>query len=144
LILRKQFSAQRTILVEFAVSSVVLLCWWAGWSTSAARSMSKRYFPTQHGRGAARRVVRRLEPFHPNLYDAEIKAAVDAELAAVICPPLKNPVTPAPTSPTERRAQPALRVHGVSLDPVSVVYICYNDTPDSTSPVRRPTRASAI
>ena len=77
---------------------------------------------------------------HPYLFDAPIKATVDAELASISLPAsvLKNPATtcPAPTDGNALHNPP----YASSAYPATAnqpwLYICYNNTPglDYTSP----------
>jgi hypothetical protein len=77
---------------------------------------------------------------HPYLYDAEIKSAVDAELAAISLPPsvLKNPGTTCPTSSDGNgfHNPPYSNTSYPSTANQPWLYICYNNTSglDFTSP----------
>src|SRR5256712_4885711 len=128
-------------LVEFAVSSVVLLLL-VGGLVDIGRSI----YVSEALSNAAREGARHGAFFdapnvsHPYLYDAQIKAAVDAELASINLPAsvLKNPGTTCP-SVTDGNG-----FHNPPFGPSSYpatanqpwLYICYNNTPalDFTSP----------
>ena len=142
LIPKTAFSGQRgQSLVEFAVSSVVLLLL-VGGLVDIGRSI----YVTEALSNAAREGARHGAFFdapnlsHPYLYDASIKAAVDTELAAISLPAsvLKNPGNTCPNvtdgnayhnPPYVSSAYP-----GAANQPW--LYICYNNTPglDFTSP----------
>jgi Flp pilus assembly protein TadG len=142
LIPKTAFSAQRgQSLVEFAVSSVVLLLLVGG-----LVDIGRSAYVSETLADAAREGARHGAWFdapnlsHPYLYDAQIKAAVDAELAAINLPAsvLKNPGTTCPNvtdgnafhnPPYASSAYPA-----TANQPW--LYICYNNTPglDFTSP----------
>ena len=135
LIAKKAFPGQRgQSLVEFAVSSVVLLLL-VGGLVDIGRSI----YITEALSNGAREGARHGAFFdapnlsHPYLYDASIKAAVDAELAAISLPPsvLKNPGNACPNvadgnafhnPPYVSSAYP-----GTANQPW--LYICYNNTP---------------
>jgi len=128
-------------LVEFAVSSVVLLLL-VGGLVDIGRSI----YISEALSNAAREGARHGAWFdapnlsHPYLYDAQIKAAVDTELASINLPAsvLKNPGSTCPSvgdgngfhnPPYASSAYPA-----TANQPW--LYICYNNTPglDFTSP----------
>jgi Flp pilus assembly protein TadG len=135
------FDQRGQSLVEFAVSSVVLLLL-VGGLVDIGRSIFVQEALSNAAREGARRGVSFDAPnqSHPNLYDTEIKAAVDAELASISLPAsiLKNPGTTCP-SVTDGNA-----IHNPpyvsSAYPATAnqpwLYICYNNTPglDFTSP----------
>jgi Flp pilus assembly protein TadG len=128
-------------LVEFAVSSVVLLLL-VGGLVDIGRSI----YVSEAMSNAAREGARHGAWFdaaslsHPYLYDTEIKSAVDGELAGIGLPAsvLKNPGTTCP-NPTDGNG-----VHNPpfasSAYPAAAnqpwLYICYNNTPglDFASP----------
>ncbi|TME53242.1 MAG: pilus assembly protein [Chloroflexi bacterium] len=128
-------------LVEFAVSSVILLLL-VGGLVDIGRSIYVSEALSNAAREGARHGAWFQAPAqsHPYLYDAEIKLAVDAELATISLPAsvLKNPGTTCPT-PTDGNT-----VHNPpfvsSAYPATAnqpwLYICYNNTPglDFTSP----------
>jgi Flp pilus assembly protein TadG len=128
-------------LVEFAVSSVVLLLL-VGGLVDIGRSIYVSEALSNAAREGARHGAWFDAPSlsHPYLYDAQIKATVDAELAAINLPAsvLKNPGTTCPSvsdgngyhnPPFVSSAYPA-----TANQPW--LYICYNNTPglDFTSP----------
>jgi Flp pilus assembly protein TadG len=128
-------------LVEFALSSVVLLLLVGGLA-----DIGRAIFISEALSNASREGARHGAWFdapnlsHPYLFDAQIKAAVDAELATISIPAsvLKNPGSTCPSSsdgnafhnpPYVNSAYP-----GAANQPW--LYICYNNTPglDYTSP----------
>jgi hypothetical protein len=128
-------------LVEFALSSVVLLLLVGGLA-----DIGRAIFISEALSNASREGARHGAWFdapnlsHPYLYDAQIKAAVDGELATISIPAsvLKNPGSTCPSSsdgnafhnpPYVSSAYP-----GAANQPW--LYICYNNTPglDYTSP----------
>ena len=121
-------------LVEFAVSSVILLLL-VGGLVDIGRSIYVSEALSNAAREGARHGAWFQAPAqsHPYLYDAEIKLAVDAELATISLPAsvLKNPGTTCPT-PTDGNT-----VHNPpfvsSAYPATAnqpwLYICYNNTP---------------
>jgi Flp pilus assembly protein TadG len=139
---KTSFLSQRgQSLVEFAVSSVVLLLL-VGGLVDIGRSI----FISEALSNAAREGARHGAWFdagslsHPYLYDTEIKAVVDAELATISLPAstLKNPATTCPSAtdgngfhnpPYASSAYPAAAN-------TTWLYICYNNSPglDYTSP----------
>ena len=128
-------------LVEFAVSSVVLLLL-VGGLVDIGRSIFISEALSNSAREGARHGAwfdaSRLS--HPYLYDTEIKAAVDSELAAIGLPAsvLKNPGTTCP-NPTDGNAfhnPPYASAAYPATANLPWLYICYNNTPglDFTSP----------
>lgn len=128
-------------LVEFAVSSVVLLLLIGG-----VVDIGRSVFISEALSNATREGARHGAWFdagtlsHPYLDDAQIKATVDAELASISLPAsvLKNPGTTCP-SPSDGNSlhnppYPSSAYPGVANQPW--LYICYNNTPglDYTSP----------
>jgi Flp pilus assembly protein TadG len=128
-------------LVEFAVSSVVLLLL-VGGLVDIGRSV----FVSQALSNASREGARHGAWFdaaslsHPYLYDAQIKTAVDAELAAISLPAstLKNPGTTCPnvTDGNGVHNPPYVSSAYPAAANQPWLYICYNNTPglDYTSP----------
>ena len=128
-------------LVEFAVSSVVLLLL-VGGLVDIGRSVYVSEALSNAAREGARHGAWFDTPSrsHPYLDDAEIKAAVDTELASIGLPAsvLKNPATTCP-NPTDGNAfhNPPF---ASAAYPASAgqpwLYICYNNTAglDFTSP----------
>ena len=142
LILGSYFSRQHgQSLVEFAVSSVVLLLL-VGGLVDIGRSIYISEGLSNAAREGARHgawydAARLSQPY---LYDAQIKAAVDAELTAVSLPPsiLKNPGTTCP-SPADGNAYhnpPYVSSAYPTVANQPWLYICYNNSPgvDFTSP----------
>ncbi|MGA8924133.1 MAG: TadE/TadG family type IV pilus assembly protein [Candidatus Dormiibacterota bacterium] len=128
-------------MVEFALSSVVLLLL-VGGLVDIGRSV----FISEALSNAAREGARHGAWFnaptesHPYLDDAQIKATVDAELAAISLPAtvLKNPTTTCPLT-TDGNAvhnPPFVSSAYPTTANQSWLYICYNNTPglDFTSP----------
>jgi Flp pilus assembly protein TadG len=128
-------------LVEFALSSVVLLLLVGG-----LVDIGRAVYVSEALSNAAREGARHGAWFdaartsNSYLYDAEIKAAVDAQLATVSIPAsvLKNPGTTCPT-PSDGNAfynppYPDSAYPTTANQPW--LYICYNNTPglDYTSP----------
>ena len=128
------FDQRGQSLVEFAVSSVVLLLL-VGGLVDIGRSI----YVSEALSNAAREGARHGAWFdapnlsHPYLYDAQIKATVDAELASINLPAsvLKNPGNTCPSvadgngfhnPPYASAAYP-----GTANQPW--LYICYNNTP---------------
>lgn len=121
-------------LVEFALSSVVLLLLVGG-----IADIGRSVYMSESLSNAAREGARHGAWFdaptltHPYLDDAQIKAAVDADLTAVSLPAsvLKNPGTtcPAPTDGNSFHNPP----YASSAYPATAgqvwLYICYNNTP---------------
>jgi len=142
LIPQKAFSGQRgQSLVEFAVSSVVLLLL-VGGLVDIGRSI----YVTEALSNGAREGARHGAFFdapnlsHPYLYDASIKAAVDAELAAISLPAsvLKNPGNTCPnvTDGNAYHNPPYVSSAYPATANQPWLYVCYNNTPglDFTSP----------
>ena len=128
-------------LVEFALSSVVLLLL-VGGLVDIGRAIYIGEALSNATREGARHGVWFDAPkrTHPYLYDAEIKAVVDAELATVSIPPsvLKNPGTTCPT-PSDGNASynPPYTDSSYPTTPNEAwLYICYRNAPgvDFTSP----------
>jgi Flp pilus assembly protein TadG len=120
-------------LVEFALSSVVLLLL-VGGLVDIGRAIYISEALSNAAREGARHGVWFDAPrqSHPYLYDAQIKAAVDSQLAAISLPAsvLKNPATTCPAStdgnayhnpPYANSAYPA-----TANQPW--LYICYNNS----------------
>lgn len=128
-------------LVEFAVSSVVLVLL-VGGIVDIGRSM----YVTETLSNAAREGARHGAWFdapsqaNPYLDDSDIKAAVDAELAAGSLPAsiLKNPGTtcPSPTDGNSFHNPPYVSSAYPSTANQPWLYICYNNSPglDYTTP----------
>ena len=141
MIFRGALSARGQSLVEFAVSSVVLLLLIGG-----LVDIGRSIYVSEALSNAAREGARHGAWFdagslsHPYLYDSEIKAAVDAELATIGLPAsvLKNPTTTCPNvSDGNGFHNPP---YNPSVYPLTAnqtwLYICYNNTSglDYTSP----------
>lgn len=133
-------------LVEFAVSSVVLLLLIGG-LIDIGRSIYIQESLSNAVREAARHGAWYNAPTlsHPYLDDAQIKATVDTELAAINLPAsvLKNGGTncPAPSDGNSYYNPP----YPPSAYPPTAnqpwLYICYNNTPASDYPTAPPTVA---
>jgi hypothetical protein len=128
-------------MVEFAASSVVLLLL-VGGLVDIGRSIYVQESLSNAVREGARHAVWFDAPTlsHPYLYDAAIKATVDAELAAISLPAsvLKNPATTCP-NPTDGNGLHNPPFVSAAYPPTANqpwLYICYNNTPglDYTSP----------
>jgi len=128
-------------LVEFAASSVVLLLLLGG-LVDIGRSIYVQESLSNAAREGARHGVWYDAPSlsHPFLDDAQIKAAVDAELATISLPAsvLKNSTTTCPT-PTDGNGLHNPPFASSAYPPTANqpwLYICYNNTPglDYTSP----------
>ena len=138
---RPIFDQRGQSLVEFAVSSVVLLLL-VGGLVDIGRSIFVQEALSNAAREGARRGVSFDAPnqSHPYLYDAEIKAAVDAELASISLPAaiLKNPGTTCPsvTDGNSVHNPPYVSSAYPATANQPWLYICYNNTPglDFTSP----------
>jgi Flp pilus assembly protein TadG len=128
-------------MVEFALSSVVLLLLVGG-----LVDIGRAIYVSEALSSAAREGARHGAWFeaprlgHPYLYDAQIKAAVDAELATISLPAstLKNPGTTCP-NPTDGNAYHNPPYANSAYPPTANqtwLYICYDNTPgvDFTSP----------
>ena len=139
---KTRFSGQRgQSLVEFAVSAVVLLLL-VGGLVDIGRSI----FVTEALSNAAREGARHGVWFdagslaHPYLYDQEIKAAVDAELATIGLPAssLKNPTTTCPSVSDGNgfHNPPYISAAYPVTAGQTWLYICYNNASglDFTSP----------
>ncbi|HKN53530.1 MAG TPA: TadE/TadG family type IV pilus assembly protein [Amycolatopsis sp.] len=128
-------------LVEFAVSSVVLLLL-VGGVVDIGRSIYVSEALSNSAREGARHGAWYDAPSlsHPYLYDASIKAAVDAELAAISLPAsvLKNPgnTCPSVTDGNAYHNPPYVSSAYPGTANQPWLYICYNNTPglDFTSP----------
>lgn len=128
-------------LVEFAASSVVLLLLLGG-LVDVGRSIYVQESLSNAVREGARHGAWYDAPSlsHPYLDDAQIKAAVDAELAAISIPAsvLKNPATtcPSPTDGNGFHNPPFASSAYPSTGNQPWLYICYNNTPglDYSSP----------
>ena len=128
-------------LVEFAVSSVVLLLL-VGGLVDIGRSIYVSEALSNAAREGARHGAWYNAPSlsHPFLYDAEIKSSVDSELATIglSASVLKNPGTtcPNPTDGNSLHNPPyASTAYPTTVNQVWL-YICYNNTSglDFTSP----------
>jgi len=142
LILKTSLSRQRgQSLVEFAVSSVVLLLL-VGGLVDIGRSIYVSEALSSSAREGARHGAWYDAPSlsHPYLYDASIKAAVDAELASISLPAsiLKNPgnTCPSVTDGNSYHNPPYVSSAYPGAANQPWLYICYNNTPglDFTSP----------
>jgi Flp pilus assembly protein TadG len=121
-------------LVEFAASSVVLLLL-VGGLVDIGRSIYVQESLSNAVREGARHAVWYDAPSlsHPYLYDASIKATVDAELATISLPGavLKNPTTTCP-NPTDGNASHNPPYASSAYPPTANqpwLYICYDNTP---------------
>jgi hypothetical protein len=135
LILKRPLLGQRgQSLVEFAVSSVVLLLL-VGGLVDIGRSIYVSEALSNAAREGARRGIWFDAPTqsHPYLYDGPIQSAVDTELASISLPPslLKNPGTTCPSVTDGNSYYNPPYV--ASAYPPSAnqpwLYICYNNTP---------------
>jgi Flp pilus assembly protein TadG len=120
-------------MVEFALSSVVLLLLLGG-LVDIGRALYVQEALSSAAREGARHGVWFDVPTrsNPYLYDAQIKAAVDAELAAVSLPSslLKNPGTTCP-APTDGNAFHNPPYANAAYPPTANqpwLYICYANT----------------
>jgi Flp pilus assembly protein TadG len=128
-------------LVEFALSSVVLLLL-VGGLVDIGRAIYISEALSNAAREGARHGVWFDAPrqSHPYLYDSQIKAAVDSQLAAISLPAsvLKNPGTtcPAPTDGNGFHNPPYPNSAYPPTANQPWLYICYNNTAglDFTSP----------
>lgn len=128
-------------LVEFAVSSVVLLLL-VGGLIDIGRSIFIQETLSNAVREAARHGVWFDAPSlsHPYLDDSQIKAAVDSELAAISLPAsvLKNSsaTCPSPSDGNGYHNPPYQSSFYPTATNQPWLYICYNNTPglDYTSP----------
>lgn len=120
-------------MVEFALSSVVLLL-----LVSGLVDIGRAIYVSEALSNAAREGARHgiwydsSRQSHPYLFDAEIKSAVDAELATISLPAsvLRNPITTCPaTSDGNAFHNPP---YASSAYPTTAnqpwLYICYNNT----------------
>jgi Flp pilus assembly protein TadG len=126
-------------LVEFALSSVVLLLLVGGLVDigrsifiSEALSNASRE-GARHGAWFDASLQASGQPTHPYLSDAQIKSAVDQELAAISIPAsiLKNPGTTCPSTSDGNTFYNPPYVSS-AYPPVANqpwLYICYNNTP---------------
>jgi len=139
--LRRHSRQSGQSLVEFAVSSVVLLLL-VGGLVDIGRSIYVSEALSNAAREGARHGAWYHAPSlsHPYLYDAEIKSTVDSELAAIGlgASVLKNPGTtcPNPTDGNSFHNPPyASTAYPPTVNQVWL-YICYNNTSglDFTSP----------
>jgi len=134
-------------LVEFALSSVVLLLL-VGGLVDIGRAIYMGEALSNAAREGARHGVWFDAPnrTHPYLYDAEIKAVVDAELAAISLPPsvLKNPGTtcPAVTDGNGFHNPPYTNASYPSTANQAWLYICYNNQPGLDFPTLPATNQS--
>jgi len=140
-LLRIAMSQRGQSLVEFALSSVVLLLLVGG-----LVDIGRAVYVNETLSNAAREGARHGAWFdapsdtHPWLYDAEIKSVVDAELATISIPAsvLKNPGTtcPAPSDGNTVHNPPYVSSAYPTTANQPWLYICYNNTPglDFTSP----------
>jgi Flp pilus assembly protein TadG len=142
LILRRELFGQGgQSLVEFAISSVVLLLLLGG-----LVDIGRSIYISDALSNAAREGARHGAWFdsarqnNPYLFDSQIKATVDAELATIGLPAsvLKNPGTtcPSPTDGNVYHNPPFASSAYPSTSNQSWLYICYNNSPgaDYTSP----------
>jgi Flp pilus assembly protein TadG len=128
-------------LVEFAVSSVVLLLLIGG-LVDIGRSIYVSEALSNAAREGARHGAWYDAPSlsHPYLSDSQIKATVDAGLASISLPAsvLKNPTTtcPATSDGNNQHNPPYVSSAYPSTANQPWLYICYNNTPglDYTSP----------
>jgi len=128
-------------LVEFAVSSVVLLLL-VGGLVDIGRSIYLSEALSNAAREGARHGAWYDAPnlAHPYLYDAQIKAAVDTELASISMPAsvLKNPggTCPNTTDGNTLHNPPFVSAAYPPTANQPWLYICYDNTPglDYTSP----------
>lgn len=140
-LLRPLKSQRGQSLVEFAVSSVVLLLL-VGGLVDIGRSIYVQEVLSNAVREGARHGAWYDAPSlsHPYLYDAPIKAAVDTELASISLPAsvLRNPGTTCPSA-TDGNAFHNPPYVSSAFPPTTNqpwLYICYSNTPglDFTSP----------
>ena len=132
--MRSSVSQRGQSLVEFALSSVVLLLLVGG-----LVDIGRAIYISEALSNAAREGARHGAWFdaprqsHRYLYDAEIKATVDAELATISIPAsvLKNPGTtcPAPTDGNAFHNPPYANSAYPTTANQAWLYICYNNTP---------------
>ncbi|HYL08407.1 MAG TPA: TadE/TadG family type IV pilus assembly protein [Candidatus Udaeobacter sp.] len=128
-------------LVEFAVSSVVLLLL-VGGLVDIGRSIYIQESLSNAVREGARHGIWYDAPSlsHPYLDDVQIKAAVDVQLAAISLPAsvLKTPGCPSPSDGNVLHNPP----YGSSYYPTVAnqpwLYICYNNSPGNDYPSSPP------
>jgi len=138
---RRSMRQRGQSLVEFALSSVVLLLL-VGGLVDIGRAIYISEALSNAAREGARHGVWFDAPrqSHPYLYDAQIKAAVDSQLAAISLPAsvLKNPGTtcPAPTDGNAYHNPPYANSAYPATANQPWLYICYNNSAglDFTSP----------
>ena len=132
--MRSSVSQRGQSLVEFALSSVVLLLLVGG-----LVDIGRAIYISEALSNAAREGARHGAWFdaprqsHRYLYDAEIKATVDAELATISIPAsvLKNPGTtcPAPTDGNAFHNPPYANSAYPTTANQAWLYICYDNAP---------------
>jgi Flp pilus assembly protein TadG len=134
-------------MVEFALSAVVLLVLLGG-----LIDIGRALYMTETISSAAREGARHGVWFdapnrgHPYLDDAQIKAAVDAELATISIPAstLKNPGTTCPTTSDLNSSHnpPFINSAYPATANQAWLYICYDNTPglDFTTPAANQTQ----
>ena len=131
-------------LVEFAVSSVVLLLLIGG-LVDIGRSIYIQESLSNAVREGARHGIWYDAPTlsHPYLDDVQIKAAVDAELAAISLPAsvLKTPGCPSPSDGNSFYNPPYGSAYYPTVANQPWLYICYNNTPSSDYPSSPPSAA---
>jgi Flp pilus assembly protein TadG len=132
-LLRSSVRQRGQSLVEFALSSVVLLLL-VGGLVDIGRAIYISEALSNAAREGARHGVWFDAPHqtHPYLYDAQIKAAVDSQLAAISLPAsvLKNPGTtcPAPTDGNAYHNPPYANSAYPATANQPWLYICYNNS----------------
>lgn len=143
---KRPFSSRRhgqsgQSLVEFAVSSVVLLLLIGG-LVDLGRSIYIQESLSNAVREGARHGIWYDAPnlAHPYLDDAQIKASVDAELAAISLPAsvLKTPGCPSPTDGNTLHNPPYSSTYYPATANQPWLYICYNNTPANDYPSTPP------
>ena len=138
-LLRSSMRQRGQSLVEFALSSVVLLLL-VGGLVDIGRAIYISEALSNAAREGARHGVWFNAPgqAHPYLDDAQIKAAVDSQLAAVSLPAsvLKNPATtcPAPTDGNAYHNPPYASSAYPATANQTWLYICYDNTPGLDPP----------
>ncbi len=132
-LLRGSMRQRGQSLVEFALSSVVLLLL-VGGLVDIGRAIYISEALSNAAREGARHGVFFDAPrqSNPYLYDAQIKAAVDSQLAAISLPAsvLKNPGTtcPAPTDGNASHNPPYANSAYPATANQPWLYICYNNS----------------
>jgi len=128
-------------LVEFAVSSVVLLLLVGGLVDIGRSIYLSEAFSNAAREGASHGAWNHAPNLaHPYLYDAQIKAAVDSELASISLPAsvLKNPGNTCPNTTDGNTAHNPPFVSSAYPPTANEpwLYICYNNSPglDYTAP----------